>query len=109
MMTRQVELQAIAPLVEPRRLIVDDAPPVLGLRYHHAEEHADDMPIWEGEVSADVSEHLVCAQPAGLQDLVVHRHARWLARVILDDALAADAVRAQALEDGVLAEDFGDP
>jgi len=67
------------------------------------------VPVWKREVGVDISEHLVGGESAGLQDLVVDCHAYRLARVIVDNALAAYAVGAQTLEDGVLGEDLGHP
>ena len=57
-------------LIEARRLVVVDAPAVLVVLDHHAEEHAGDVPVWKREVGVDISEHLVGGQSAGLQDLV---------------------------------------
>ena len=61
---------------------------------HHAEEYADDAPVWKREVGVDISEHLVGGQSAGLQDLILDCKAYRLARVIVDNALAANAVGA---------------
>jgi hypothetical protein len=56
-----------------------------------------------------IAQHLIGGQRAGLNDLIVDRHARRLARVIVDDSLAANAIGAQTLEDRVLGEYLGDP
>src|SRR5271168_4534837 len=95
--------------VEPGRLIVDDAPAVLVVLDHHTDEHADCGPVWICEVGVHIAQHLIGGQRAGLNDLIVDRHARRLARVIVDDSLAANAIGAQTLEDRVLGEYLGDP
>jgi len=61
------------------------------------------------DAGVHIAQHLIGGQRAGLNDLIVDRHARRLARVIVDDSLAANAIGAQTLEDRVLGEYLGDP
>ena len=91
-------------LREQRYLVVADGPGVADAAHDHAEVEGPDRPVGEREVDTQVAEDQVVGKRAGFADRVRRGHADRLGVVVLGDAVGADTVRVQSLEDCVLGE-----